>query len=228
MELNKYYKAEELARELFNVSYGTFRNQKEKYLEILSECYEWKYEKRKYILLAQKKEYHKVTKSEKQYEEVYLPAVLNYVGNEIWSTGTGIAIAILNEEQVKELCHAMRTARSYVCQVLNNEYDVSSKKYAACYGSGNYPRLMTDEELEKWKELKSLYSKSTSEKIMELTEEYAHGALSGNEYTKELKKYASSAYATALFDWMQEYGFIPVLINHYEKKGIEFNNEEEF
>ena len=40
MELNKYYKAEELARELFNVSYGTFRNQKEKYLEILSECYE--------------------------------------------------------------------------------------------------------------------------------------------------------------------------------------------
>lgn len=90
-----------------------------------------------------------MSKSEKQYENIYLPAVLNFVGNEIWSTGTGIAIAILNEEQIKELHHAVRTARGYVCQVLNNEYDISAKKYAACYGSGNYPRLMTDEELQK-------------------------------------------------------------------------------
>ena len=87
---------------------------------------------------------------------------------------------------------------------------------------------MTDEELEKWAELKSMYSKGTGQKIMELTEEYAHGAISNSEYVREVKTYASSAYATALFNWMQEYGFIPVLINHYEKKGIEFNNEEEF
>ena len=40
LELNKPYKAEEIANGLFDVSYGTFRNNKEKYLKELSECYE--------------------------------------------------------------------------------------------------------------------------------------------------------------------------------------------
>lgn len=45
-----------------------------------------------------------------------------------------------------------------------------------------------------------MYSKGTGQKIMELTEEYAHGAISNNEYMKEVKTYASSAYATALLN----------------------------
>ena len=222
LELNKPYKAEEIANGLFDVSYGTFRNNKEKYLKELSECYEWKYEKRKYVLLKEIKPYTPMTKAEKQYQKVYLPAVLNYVGNEMWTTGTGVTIAILNDEQVQELRHTMRTARSYVTQVLGSEYDITKKHYAACYGSGNYARLMTDEELQEWAGVKSKYSKETGQRIVDLTEEYAHGVIDGNEYAQEMKKFASSAYATALFEWMQKYGFVPVMINHYERKGIEF------
>jgi len=40
VELNVPYGAKELADNLFGVSYGTFRNNKQKYLDKLSECYE--------------------------------------------------------------------------------------------------------------------------------------------------------------------------------------------
>lgn len=40
LELNHGYTAQELAENLFEVSYGTFRNNKGKYLDQLSNCYE--------------------------------------------------------------------------------------------------------------------------------------------------------------------------------------------
>jgi len=40
VKLNKKYSGKELAEELFNISAGTFRNQKQKYLDYMSEFYE--------------------------------------------------------------------------------------------------------------------------------------------------------------------------------------------
>lgn len=52
LELNKPYTSEEIARNIFNVSGKTFSNKRQMYLERLSQVYEWKIEKRKYILIA--------------------------------------------------------------------------------------------------------------------------------------------------------------------------------
>jgi len=40
VELNKKYSGKELAKELFNISDGTFRNSKQEYLNYMSEFYE--------------------------------------------------------------------------------------------------------------------------------------------------------------------------------------------
>ena len=40
IELNRKYSGKELAKELFNISDGTFRNSKQEYLDYMSEFYE--------------------------------------------------------------------------------------------------------------------------------------------------------------------------------------------
>jgi hypothetical protein len=178
-------------------------------------------------MTKKKKDYVKISKHEQQYRDVYLPAVLNYMKNEAWTTITGVSIFILNDEQVHELQHALETAKKYVAEVVKNEYDITDKKYAACYGSGNYARLMTNEECDAWRNLKRKYSAESNDRIMDLTEMYMHKQISVSEYTKELRGLTSGAYATALIKWMEAYGFIPVMISHYEKKGLEFKEVEE-
>lgn len=41
----------------------------------------------------------------------------------------------------------MSTAYTYVRKALGDKYDITEKKYAACEGSGTYPRFMTNEEV---------------------------------------------------------------------------------
>ena len=57
VELNKKYSGKELAEQLFDISAGTFRNQKQKYLDYMSEFYEWHMEGTKYVLTKEIKEY---------------------------------------------------------------------------------------------------------------------------------------------------------------------------
>jgi hypothetical protein len=40
IELNRKYSGKELAKELFDISDGTFRNSKQEYLDYMSEFYE--------------------------------------------------------------------------------------------------------------------------------------------------------------------------------------------
>lgn len=53
VELNTPYSAKELCEKLFGISYDSFRQKriKDRYLKALGEAYDYKYEKRKYILI---------------------------------------------------------------------------------------------------------------------------------------------------------------------------------
>ena len=119
----------------------------------------------------------------------------------------------------------MSTAYTYVCDVLGNEYNITGKKYAACKGKGIYPRFMTDEEINEWKNLRGTCVKNNSEKIGELTEMWATGLIKTAEYNKKIKALTSGSYLEALGHWMEEKGYIPVMLNHYERKPeIEMKN----
>lgn len=216
IELEKPYTSKEVA-ELLGVSYGTFRNSKQKYEEKLSEGYEWEIVKRKYIFHKKiGNVYNK--KSEEIYNEVYLPKVIEVIERNPWNTGSGVTNEIWTEEVMNQVQHLMSTAYSYVCEVLGNEYNITGKKYAACMGKGIYPRFMTDEEINEWKALRSTCVKNNSDKISELTEEWANGVIKASEYNKKIRTLTSGSYLEALKTWMEEKGFIPVMLKHYERK----------
>lgn len=231
VELNVPYGAKELADNLFGVSYGTFRNNKQKYLDKLSECYEWKYEKRKYILTAFKQDYTPdLKRSEKLYQEVYLPRVIDYIGDGLWTTGRGITINIYEAESdffANEVKHMMSTAYNYVLRVLGDKYDITDKQYAKCYGQGEYsknhlkePDFMTQEEIDAWNETKSQQSEEVGKRIIELTEKWAYSGSSKTEYLKEVGEIASKGFVLALAAWIKERHYIPVRLNYYEPKQI--------
>ena len=120
--------------------------------------------------------------------------------------------------------HMMSRAYDYVRDVLGNEFDITEKKYAACSGKGEYPRFMTDEEVKEWNKIKFARSKETGEKIMELTEQWANGLIKTNDYNSQVKCLASSNFIEALGSWIEKYGFIPVRINHYIRKDLEYDD----
>lgn len=119
---------------------------------------------------------------------------------------------------MNQVQHMMTTAYTYVCQVLGNEFNITGKKYAACAGKGIYPRFMTDEEVEAWRQLKSKCAKNNSDKIMELTEQWVNGLVKTSDYNKKVKSLASGSFLEALSTWTEERGFIPVMLKHYERK----------
>ncbi len=127
-------------------------------------------EKRKYIFLKKKKDYI-ASKKERLYKEVYLPKVVEAIEQNSWNTASGVTNVIYTEDLVNQVQHLMSTAYSYVREVLGNEYDITEKKYAACMGTGQYPRFMTEEEVKEWNKIKFTKSKETGEKLIELTEQ---------------------------------------------------------
>lgn len=161
------------------------------------------------------------SKHDRIYEEVYLPKVIENIGEGKWTTATGVTIDIYQADTAlfeEELCHLMSTAYSYVREVLKNKYIINGKKWAACSGKGVYPRFMTDDEIKEWRQVKKQYSDEAGEKLTELTQAFAQGMIGEKEFCKEAKKLGSWAFAQALIDWIKEKGYIPVMINHYEPK----------
>lgn len=215
-ELEKPYSTQEVAN-LMGVSYGTFRNNRKDYEDKISKGYEWEIVKRKYIFHKKTGEVYKL-KSEELYNEVYLPKVMEYIGTEKWDTATGTTLAIYDEDIISNVNHLMSTAYTYVRKVLGNNYDITEKKYAACEGSGTYPRFMSDEEVKAWNDMKSEKSLRIGQEAMELAEKRAMGLIRQREFEDEMTKIAGSGFVSALGEWIMTYGYIPVLINHYELK----------
>ena len=48
-----------------------------------------------------------------------------------------------------------------------------------------------------------------------------NGIIKTTEYNKSVKNLASGSFLEALGTWIEKYGFIPVMLKHYEKKVIE-------
>lgn len=215
-ELEKPYSTQEVASVL-GISYGTFRNSRKSYEEKLSKGYKWSFVKRRYIFHEKIGDIYKL-KSEELYSEVYLPKVMEYIGTEKWDTATGTTLAIYNNDIIDNVNHLMSTAYTYVRKALGDKYDITEKKYATCEGPGTYPRFMTDEEVKAWNDLKSQKSFRIGQEAMELAEQRAMGFIKQKEFEDKMVKIAGSGFVSALGEWIMTYGYIPVLINHYELK----------
>ena len=149
---------------------------------------------------------------------------MEYIGSEKWDTATGTTMAIYNSEIIDNVNHLMSTAYTYVRKVLGENYNITEKKYAACEGAGVYPRFMTDEEVKAWNDMKKEKSLFIGKEAMELANEVGIPSqrlfIKQGEFEDKMVKIAGSGFVSALGEWIMTYGYIPVLINHYEKKEI--------
>lgn len=237
VELNTPYSAKELCEKLFNISYNSFRKKdiKEKYLNKLSECYEWEKVKTKYVLTAKKKEWEKKKKSDVIFNESYLPMVVENIGDGKWTTGTGVAVEIFeknNDYIVNTLGHAYSSTYNYTLRALKEDFTVCGKRYAKGYWKGYYgegPDFMTDEEIAAWNELKKSEYANVGKKIIELTEDWMGKGYSSEEFKNKVGKIASESFANILMDWITTKGYVPVMLGYYEplEIGIDFSPEDD-
>ena len=126
LELNRPYTSTELARLAFNVSSKSFSNRREQYLEKLSEYYEWKYEKRKYILTAVKKEGTPKRKSRFEIQQEIREPIHDVVRRYPLQTYKSIAQIMQMEggEFVQAHPQQERTMVRYIEPVMKTDYAV--------------------------------------------------------------------------------------------------------
>lgn len=226
IELNRKYSGKELAKELFDISDGTFRNSKQEYLDYMSEFYEWHQEKSKYVFTKVLKPYVPKVKGRKSTKNKissdYEIAVYKLLSVEPWNTGAGIArdITFGNRYMQKTYHHKPRTAYNYVLPITKENYDITERKWKA-YMDGGFSD-MSDYELAEWKALLNACFGNRGDISMEqdLAIMKEAGDISDEDYKEMLAKINDNKYQAALDMWKKKYGYRPVRVNYYEVKEI--------
>ena len=227
VELNKKYSGKELAKELFNISDGTFRNSKQEYLNYMSEFYEWHQEKSKYVLTKEIKPFVPKAKGRKiskdKISNDYEHAIHEILSIEPWNTGAGLArdITFGNEYISKTYHHQVRTAYNYIQPITKENYSITDKQWKASI-DGHYENMEL-EEINEWKQL--LNACFGNKKDISMEQDLAilreNGDISEEDYKNALVKLNDNKYQVALDMWKLKYGYRPVRVNRYERKMIE-------
>ena len=148
MELNKPYKSSEIAEGIFHVSTKTFQNKRKHYEELLSECYDWKYEKKKYILLKEKKQYTP-TKRKSRFEiqqEIRVPLhkIINQYPLQTYTT-LSKKMEVVQDPFVKEHPQTVKTRAEYAKVVVDVDYGVEEWLWGKVDGADITP--ITNEQI---------------------------------------------------------------------------------
>lgn len=232
IELNKKYSGKQLAELLFNVSPGTFRNDKESYLNYMSEFFEWHQEGTRYIFTRIIKEYIPKAKGRKSTKEQtstdYKHAISELIKEEPWNTGAGIArdITINNNYMASTYHHKVRTAYNYTQPIMKTDYDIVDRRWRAYIG-GEYVD-MEDNELIEWKNLMNACFGNRKDISLEqdLAVMHDNGDITDQEYQEALAKINDNKYQAALDMWKHKYGYKPIKVNKYEMKLLEAPEEK--
>lgn len=232
IELNKKYSGKQLAELLFNVSPGTFRNDKESYLKYMSEFFEWHQEGTRYVFTCILKDYVPKAKGRKTTKEQtsadYKEAISELIREEPWNTGAGIArdIAINNNYMVSTYHHKPRTAYNYTQPIIKEDYNIVDRRWRALIG-GEYVD-MDDNELIEWKNLMNACFGNRKDISLEQDLAVMHdaGDITDQEYQEALAKINDNKYQAALDMWKHKYGYKPIKVNKYEMKFLEAPKEK--
>lgn len=231
IELNKKYTGKDLASELFNIANGTFKNDKEGYLEYMSDFFEWHYEGKRFVFTKILKEWVPRPKGRKktkeQAKEDYGIAIHKLLKVDPWNTGAGIARDITyGNDYIRETYHhKVSTAYSYSRPIVKENYEIIERRWKA-YTDGIYID-MSNEDISEWKDL--LDKCFSTAKGQDLYEDLAilkdSGDITEEQYKEELAKLNDNKYQAALDMWKMKYGYRPVRVNLYSEKGIEFEEK---
>lgn len=213
-ELNKPYPARFIAEELFKITPKTFSNSREKYLNHLSQYFDWYLTtKGNYVLEKELQPFEtpKEKNAKEKKMEYYKERTNKIVTEEPYNSGSNVArnIQVNNKYNQKD-----ETVAQYVRQVLRTFYTSVDDRWSRPSEDHLHYIPLTAEELDY---LKTLFkTKGNNELNFKYCAEYQAGNLSKQEFLELLGDNVLNDYNAIMNMFKDKFGFRPQKTKKYQ------------
>lgn len=223
-KLNEPYPASFIAEEFFKVTPKSFSNNREKYLQHLSEYFSWTLTtKGKYMLLKELQPYEtpkeKVSKEKRM--EYYKEKTDTIIAEEPYNSGSNVArnIQVNNKYKVQD-----DTVARYVRKILRQFYISVDDRWSRPTEDGLHYVPLTEEELDY---LKMLFTtKGNNELNYKYCAEYKAGNITRQEFLELLGDNVLNDYNEIITIFKEKYGYFPIKTKKYQSSPWENTPEQ--
>lgn len=226
IEIGKMYNAKELA-EMFGISYGSFRNNKDKYLKHLNIFYEYsiiqKGREIKYLIQEQYSDFIPYVEYQRNIKNALIKEkVEQVIEQDARQTGSNIARIIKVDDEIKALDWQFSTLTVYTRESLKTMIETGEyvrSDYQWCYLDkvANKYILMSEEEVAELREYFNLFSKAQNEQEENAWSNYKQKLITKKELIENLGEMRFSCYAKGVEKYFEEHGFRPMKVPVYVK-----------
>jgi len=238
-KLNIAYTKKELAKDVFEISEGTFKNSSKMYMNHLREYFEVREVQAgrhpKYILVKELKPWEtygqKIARENHKIVEDYRDAADVVISKAPRQTFTNIAnkIDLYNINNINHKYeHTKETKRKNVGKAVKEYYTPANGRWCEKLKDGNF-RPLNQDELDLYyglqEEYKSQYfDKSKTEKAFKVMNQKRKGEIDSKELDEKMEEIFGSWYDTVMGEFKKVYGFTPIWVKEWERKEDKWNN----
>lgn len=223
LEENHVYSNEELA-EWFEITVGSFKNQKRKKLEYLSLFADFQEIKGKVHVTKVYEPNYVNPRDKENNDKLYQKAIVRIIKEhplQLYITCAG-RVTQLKDSGLTKLNHKFTTCYQYVRRNLKEVADGSTREWCQrfYYSEADFIPL-NDEQLNFWKEiLHNTLGAEQSEIIAEIKSQQEQNEISEEEAERYLSNLISYQWARAKEQFSKQYGFEPVSVARWEVNAI--------
>lgn len=227
-ELYKFYGRKDISK-WFGISEKTFSNNRQRYLDILGEYYEYRIEKRKYILLKEKKPFPEtgLPKSKKtsrfEIQQEYREPVARALYRDPYQTYYTLAKKMEDEDYpiIKKYPQSIETRTKYIRGIAKADVDVDKMGGKWMRLDENYHLIDLTEEQQQF--IDEYSDKNLSKIILDICGYIDSEIISPEEGAKMMLRSGLIVYQQMLKDFNKKFGFMPKKIPKMAE-GIDFEN----
>lgn len=214
-KLNTPYSGAKLAEEVFQTTKQSFYSHKQKYLDHLSDYFEWTMVGSKYVLTKELKPFETTTekKSAEKKQEYYKERTDEIVSKEPYNSGANIARNIQqnNKYKVKQ-----ETVARYVRTVLKGFYISMDDRWSRPSEDKLHYIPLTEEELTYLHNLFKTHS--NNELNFKYCAEFEAGNIDRQEFLELLGNNVLNDYQSIMSAFVEKYGYRPIKTKKFEPK----------
>lgn len=223
LEENKIYTNEEMAQ-WFEITEGTFKNQKKKKLEYLSLFADFELVKGKIQIIKVYEPNYINPRDKENNDRLYQKAIARIIQKhplQLYITCAG-RVAQSKDPSLIKLQHKFTTCYQYVRRNLKAIADGSSREWCQRFYQSEIDFIpLDDEQLAFWKEiLHNTLGAEQSEIIAEIKSQQDQKEITDEEAEKYLSNLISYQWSCAKNKFYKKYGFEPVSVARWELNAI--------
>lgn len=224
IELNKKYSTKEISK-IFNISYGSFRNNREEYEKHLNRFYDVEIEhkgnatfytfKEKLYPYVSYREYKKIQKN-----NTIISSIKQTIKKDNRQTGSNIARVIIVDNQIQALDLELSTLTVYVREQLRElikqkYYFLGDYRWCYLDRSKNKYVLMSDEEIIQLRSYFNNRDIENQEEEENILAEQEQGIITSSEANKKLGFLRKGIFIKGREDFKDKTGFWPIKVPVY-------------